>query len=110
MKIEEYVLAIKNLYGLILKSKFTTQSQALVARIYHHPPPFYIIFFYNFLFTYLFSIKFLYFFIILSLFPYLNFFVSIFIQSYANINLDMSTLYISTFIVGSDTRAFDAEV
>jgi hypothetical protein len=24
--------------------------------------------------------------------------------------LDMSTLYISTFIVGSDTRAFDAEV
>ena len=44
------------------------------------PPPFS-----NFLFTNLFSIKFLYFFIISSLFPYFNLFVSIFIQSYANI-------------------------
>jgi hypothetical protein len=41
------------------------------------PPPFL-----NFLLTYLFSIKFLYFFIISSLFPYFNLFVSIFIQSY----------------------------
>ena len=40
----------------------------------------------NFLFTNLFSIKFLYFFIISSLFPYFNLFVSIFIQSYVNIN------------------------
>jgi hypothetical protein len=39
----------------------------------------------NFLFTNLFSIKFRYFFIISSLFPYFNLFVSIFIQSYANI-------------------------
>ena len=38
-----------------------------------HPP------FSNFLFTNLFSIKFLYFFIISSLFPYFNLFVSIFI-------------------------------
>ena len=38
-----------------------------------------------FLFTNLFSIKFLYFFIISSLFPYFNLFVSIFIQSYVNI-------------------------
>ena len=42
-------------------------------------------FFSNFLFTNLFSIKFLYFFIISSLFPYFNLFVSIFIQSYVNI-------------------------
>jgi hypothetical protein len=47
------------------------------------PPPF----FSNFLFTNLFSIKFLYFFIISSLFPYFNLFVSIFIQSYVNIKL-----------------------
>ena len=47
----------------------------------------------NFLFTNLFSIKFLYFFIISSLFPYFNLFVSIFIQSYANIKLHVSTLY-----------------
>jgi hypothetical protein len=51
-----------------------------------HPP------FSNFLFTNLFSIKFLYFFIISSLFPYFNLFVSIFIQSYANIKLHVSTL------------------
>ena len=47
----------------------------------------------NFLFTSLFSIKFLYFFIISSLFPYFNLFVSIFIQSYVNIKLHVSTLY-----------------
>ena len=52
-----------------------------------HPP------FSNFLFTNLFSIKFLYFFIISSLFPYFNLFVSIFIQSYVNIKLHVSTLY-----------------
>jgi hypothetical protein len=46
----------------------------------------------NFLFTNLFSIKFLYFFIISSLFPYFNLFVSIFIQSYVNIKLHVSTL------------------
>ena len=61
-------------------------SQALVARS-HHP------LFSNFLFTNLFSIKFLYFFIISSLFPYFNLFVSIFIQSYVNIKLHVSTLY-----------------
>jgi hypothetical protein len=40
----------------------------------------------------LFSIKYLYFFIISSLFPYFNLFVSIFIQSYVNIKLHVSTL------------------
>ena len=57
------------------------------ARGTDHPP------FSNFLFTNLFSIKFLYFFIISSLFPYFNLFVSIFIQSYVNIKLHVSTLY-----------------
>jgi hypothetical protein len=47
----------------------------------------------NFLLTNLFSIKFLYFFIISSLFPYFNLFVSIFVQSYANIKLYVPTLY-----------------
>ena len=51
------------------------------ARGTDHPP------FSNFLFTNLFSIKFLYLFIISSLFPYFNLFVSIFIQSYVNINI-----------------------
>ena len=46
----------------------------------------------NFLFTNLFSITFLYFFINSSLFPYFNLFVSIFIQSYVNIKLPESTL------------------
>ena len=47
----------------------------------------------NFLFTNLFSIKFLYFFIISPLFfPYFNLFVSIFIQSYVNIKLNVSSL------------------
>ena len=48
--------------------------------------------FFNFLFTYLFSIKFLYFFIISSLLPYFNLFVSIFIQSYVNSNLHVLIL------------------
>ena len=52
----------------------------------------------NFLFTNLFSIKFLYFFIISSLFPYFNLFVSIFIQSYVNIKLHVSTL-LDTIII-----------
>jgi hypothetical protein len=55
------------------------------ARGTDHPP------FSNFLFTNLFSI--LYFFIISSLFPYFNLFVSIFIQSYVNIKLHVSSLY-----------------
>jgi hypothetical protein len=63
-----------------------TQPQALVARTYHP-------LFSNFLFTNLFSIKKNYFFIISSLFPYFNLFVSIFIQSYVNIKLHVSTLY-----------------
>jgi hypothetical protein len=45
------------------------------------------------LFTNLFSIIFLYFFIISSLFPYFNLFVSIFIQSYVHIKLHVSILY-----------------
>ena len=51
----------------------------------------------NFLFTNLFSITFLYFFIISSLFPYFNLFVSIFIQSYVNIKLHVSTLYSNSY-------------
>jgi hypothetical protein len=47
----------------------------------------------NFLFINLFSIKYLYFFIISSLFPYFNLFMSIFIQSYVHIKLHVSTLY-----------------
>ena len=67
------------------KSLNNNGSQALVART----TPL----FSNFLFTNLFSIKFLYFFIISSLFPYFNLFVSIFIQSHVNIKLHVSTLY-----------------
>ena len=55
-----------------------------------HPP------FSNFLFTNLFSIEFLYFFIISSLFPYFNLFVSIFIQSYVNIFLTWPLHYLFT--------------
>ena len=54
------------------------------------PPPFFL----SFCFTYLFSIKFLYFIIISSLFPYFNMFVSIFIQCYVKNNLHVSILYI----------------
>ena len=82
----------KNLYfSLIQRPLNWLLSQAIVARTYHPLP-----FFSNFLFTNLFSIKFLYFFIIASLFPYFNLFVSIFIQSYVNIKLHVSTLYIDT--------------
>jgi hypothetical protein len=48
----------------------------------HNPTPL----FSNFLFANLFSIKFLYFFIISSLFPYFNLFVSIFIKLYRKID------------------------
>jgi hypothetical protein len=65
-----------------------THVQVTGARGTDHPP------FSSFLFTNLFSIKFLYFFIISSsLFPYFNLFVSIFIQYYVNIKLHVSTLY-----------------
>ena len=68
--------------------KLKMESQHLLieitgARGTDHPP-----FFLN-----LFSIKFLYFFIISSLFSYFNLFVSIFIQSHVNNNLYVSTLY-----------------
>ena len=64
-----------------------TQGKLITgARGTDHPP------FSNFLFTNLFSIKFLYFFIISSLFPYFNLFVSMFIQSYVNIKSHVSTL------------------
>ena len=71
---------------LILKKRYKNDSCYTGARGTDHPP------FSNFLFTNLFSIKFLYFFIISSLFPYFNLFVSIFIQSYVNIKLHVSTL------------------
>ena len=66
--------------------KFIKGARPTGARGTDHPP------FSNFLFTNLFSIKFLYFFIISSLFPYFNLFVSIFIQSYINMKLHVSTL------------------
>jgi hypothetical protein len=50
--------------------------------------------FLSFLFANLFSITFLYFFSISTFLPYINLFVSIFIQFYANNNLHVSTLYI----------------
>jgi hypothetical protein len=73
----------------ITKETSSRPKQSTGTRDTDLPPPF----FSNFLFTNLFSIKFLYFFIISSLFPYFNLFVSIFIQSYANIKLHVSTLY-----------------
>jgi len=39
--------------------------------------------------------------IISSLFPYFNLFVSIFIQSYVNNNLHVSTLYVLLLYIGS---------
>ena len=64
------------------------------ARGMDHPP------FSNFLFTNLFSVKFLYFFIISSLCPYFNLFMSIFIQSYVNSNfIHVSTLYTFLYIL-----------
>jgi hypothetical protein len=78
----------------------TLEIQVLVwdtgARGTDLPPP---AFFSNFPFTNLFSIKFLYFFIISSLLPYFNLFLSIFIQSYVNIKLHVSTLYRSILII-----------
>jgi hypothetical protein len=56
------------------------------------PPPFFSLSVY--VFTYLFSIKYLYFFIISTLFPHFNLFVSIFKQSYVYSILHVSTLYI----------------
>ena len=69
-----------------LKSDTGKNYKTTGARGTDHPP------FSNFLFTNLFSIKFLYFFIISTLFPYFNLFVSIFIQSHVNIKLHVSTL------------------
>ena len=72
-----------SLYELLIK----LYTQALVART----TPLFT----NFLFTNLFSIKKNYFFIISSLFPYFNLFVSIFIQSRVNNNLHVRP-YIDT--------------
>ena len=76
-----------NAYSVVFLFRFLRLVYPTGARGTDHPP------FSNFLFTNLFSIKFLYFFIISSLFPYFNLFVSIFIQSYVNIKLHVSTLY-----------------
>ena len=46
---------------------------------------------FSFCFAYLFSITFLYFFIISFIFPYLSFSMSIFIHSYVNSNVNVST-------------------
>ena len=61
------------------------EAQALVART----TPLFL----TFCLQIYFPMKFLYFFIISSLFPYFNLFVSIFIQYYVNIKLHVSTLY-----------------
>jgi hypothetical protein len=79
-----YVICMNKHVGIILSVFLLVLYTG--ARGTDHPP------FSNFLFTNLFSIKFLYFFIISSLFPYFNLFVSIFLQSYANIKLHVSTL------------------
>ena len=71
-----------------IRSWMCKGSKWVHRRLWHGSP----LFFPNFLFTNLFSIKFLYFFIISSLFPYFSLFVSIFIQSYVNIELHVSTL------------------
>ena len=69
------------------------------------PSPFFSFLFYIFIFN-----KVLYFFFISSWLPYFNLLMSKFMQSYLNINLHVSTLYIiSTFIAESDTRDFDTE-
>ena len=81
-----FIFQIKHQYSFWIIAHIL--FNALLPRGTDHPP------FYNFLFTNLFSIKFLYFFIISSLFPYFNLFVSIFIQSYVNIKLHVSTQYI----------------
>ena len=83
----EYINTIALIHGhslCIEWNRFTLGSQALVARTTPSS---------NFLLTNLFSIKFLYYFIISPLFPYFNLFVSIFMQSYVDIKLHVSTLY-----------------
>ena len=77
----QHVIYFRIIHFILISS---AGAQALVARTTS--------LFSNFLLTNLFSIKFLYFFIISSLFPYFSLFVSIFIQSYANIKLHVSTL------------------
>ena len=64
-----------------------------------HPP------FFNFLFTYLFSIKFLYFFIISSLVPYFDLFVPIFIQS-SGFFLDINNYSLNQCYKGYRVRVF----
>ena len=75
-------------WGNIYRQRRKKRYRITGTRGTDHPP------FSNFLFTNLFSIKFLYFFIISSLFPYFNLFVSIFLQSYVNIKLHVSTLFL----------------
>ena len=55
----------------------------------------------NFLFTYLFSIKYLLFF-----FSYFNLFVSIFVQSYVNRNLQVSIIYILIIHKANNSKTF----
>ena len=77
----QHVIYFRIIHFILISS---ARAQALVARTTS--------LFSNFLLTNLFSIKFLYFFIISSLLPYFNLLVSIFIQSYANIKLHVSNL------------------
>jgi hypothetical protein len=80
-----YFINTKNVEHLKIRKNYTTQrnyfNKLTGACGTDLPPPL----FSNLLFTNLFSIKFHYFFIISSLFPYFKLFVSIFIQSYINI-------------------------
>ena len=85
------VVSLSSSFRSIVNIFFSLKSHFMHRRSWHGitlPPIF------NFLFTYLFSIKFLYFFNISSRFPYFNLFVSIFIQSFVNSNLHVSILYI----------------
>jgi hypothetical protein len=79
--LSQHVIYFRIIHFILISS---ARAQALVARTTS--------LFSNFLLTNLFSIKFLYFFIISSLLPYFNLLVSIFIQSYANIKLHVSNL------------------
>ena len=75
------------------------KSQTLVARTYQPP-------FSNFLFTHLFSIKFPYVFIISSLFPYFNLFVSIFIHSLIILTLNCMCRPFIIHKVGTSTQSY----
>ena len=72
------VISLSSSFRSIVNIFFSLESHVMHSRSWHGIT---LLPFFNFLFTYLFSIKFLYFFIISSLSPYFKLFVSIFIHS-----------------------------